>query len=131
MSPAFFLTVLDSPVRSDSSISSDLHSSMIPSTTAWSPAFRITMSSLTTSLWSISFSSPSRRTVTFGLVRRVILSSLRLARISWIVEIRMLIMMIPVAETALTGSLQTRSRIPRMKRTMLNGVNAFFTKMSV
>ena len=76
-------------------------------------------------------SLPSLRTLTFGLVSRVILSSLRFARISCIVEIRMFTMMIPVAETALMGSSQMRSSIPRMNRTILNGVNAFFTNMSV
>ena len=66
-----------------------------------------------------------------GLTSREILSSLRLALISWIVEMRMLTMMIPVADTALTSSSQMMSSIPRMKRMMLKGVKAFLTKMSV
>ena len=88
-------------------------------------------SSTTMSDWSISISLPSRMTETFGLTRRDILSSLRLARISWIVEIRMFAMMMPVADTALTTSSQTTRSIPMMNRTTLNGVKVFFTKMSV
>ena len=131
MSPSCFLTVLDSPVRRDSSISTDVHLSATPSTSACSPARMTIRSSMTISDWSISTSDPSRMTVTLGLTRSEILSSFLLARISCTVEIRMLTMMIPVADMALMTSSQMTSRIPRMKRTMLKGVNAFLTKMSV
>ena len=123
--------MLDSPVRRDSSISVDLHFSTMPSTRACSPARMTIRSSTTISDWSISTSFPSRTTETLGLTSREILSSLRLARISWMVEIRMLAMMIPVADTALTTSSQMTRRIPMMKRTTLKGVKVFFTKMSV
>ena len=130
-SPTCFLTVWDSPVRSDSSNSRYSSSRINPSTRAWSPDESMITSSFTISAWSISLSSPSLMTMTFGLMRRAILSNLFLAFISWMVAMKMFIMMTAVAAKAFLGSPTMRRIAPSTNRMRLNVVQTFFIIMSL
>ena len=85
---------------------------------------------MTISERSMTFSSPSRKALTLGLMRTAILSRRRLAFHSWAVETITLKMMTPVAAMALVSSWKYRRAIPRMKRTTLKGVSRFLARIS-
>ena len=111
-SPGCLVTRSDSPVSSDSSTSMR-PATMGPSTTTWSPGCTRRTSPMTTCDGSSSVTCPLRTTSALGRSSMAILSSTRLARISWNRLMTVLVPMTNTTEKASSGLPSTSSRMPR------------------